>query len=362
MRLRQTAKTIVLWICRAAGLFRLARYLTTRRAFLIIGWHGVSIADEHQRFPNLFISPETLRRRLAFLERNFRIVSLDTAVEQHARGTIEPRLVALTFDDGFANFHSAAVPILREFHAPATVYVVSAPVEQGVPIYPLLIEDLVLTAPGHRVRVDVGEPREHTLHTQADRRALIDQARAHCATLEQSNGQATAFVRNLAGALSVDLDPILAERRWHSLTPEELHTLADDGFSIQVHTHNHRNVVNHLADAQHEVDTCRTFIEHVTHRPARDFCYPSGFWNRAAWPVLERGGLRSAVTTHDGPNFAETPPLALRRHIDGEYSTQLEFEYAVSGLGWLLHTLRHPARRYVPSEKSAPYHRTGITY
>jgi len=43
----------LLWCVRALGGFALARLLT-RRAVMIVGWHGVSLEREHERFSSLF--------------------------------------------------------------------------------------------------------------------------------------------------------------------------------------------------------------------------------------------------------------------------------------------------------------------
>ncbi|HLJ12114.1 MAG TPA: hypothetical protein VKU82_13045, partial [Planctomycetaceae bacterium] len=96
-------------------------------------------------------------------------------------------------------------------------------------------------------------------------------------------------------------------------------------------------------------------LEALTGRPARHFCYPQGFWNKAAWESLERNGVESATTTQHGPNLIGTPDLALRRLLDGESRTQLEFEVETSQVRWLAHVLVHWGRFAIPSEKTEPY-------
>ena len=60
--------------------------------------------------------------------------------------------------------------------------------------------------------------------------------------------------------------------------------------------------------------------------------------------------MRGAVTCKLGPNFRRTPTLALRRYIDEEAITQLEFEALASNFLWLLHVFTHPMRWYEPTE------------
>ena len=55
------------------------------------------------------------------LLREFPVVGLDTAVDRLEQGDGAPSVV-LTFDDGFADVHANAWPLLREAHMPFTVY------------------------------------------------------------------------------------------------------------------------------------------------------------------------------------------------------------------------------------------------
>ncbi|PON17913.1 hypothetical protein C2W62_10755 [Candidatus Entotheonella serta] len=174
--------------------------------------------------------------------------------------------------------------------------------------------------------------------------------------------QRTAYTRKLAEALGLDFEVLSSRQVWRSLSCEEVRHLAEDGFGMQLHGHHHLNVIDFAERALDDVATCRTLVETASGRAAPHFCYPSGFWNRAAWPTLQVAGIRSATTTRQGPNFVTTPPYALRRVLDGEDQSQLEFEFCVSSLRWLIHTLFHPERRHSPSEKLARYHEDGVLF
>ena len=166
---KRAIKQALVGISHVTGVTALSRMLT-RGGFNIIGFHGVSLLDEHRRFPTLFISVESFERRLRFLASHYRIVSLQDALEQHRMGRIAPRQVVLTFDDGFYNFLGRAVPLLKKYNAPATVYVVTSGVEAGEPIFNLLVKDVMLStrhraatslphAPGETVDLSTSQRR-----------------------------------------------------------------------------------------------------------------------------------------------------------------------------------------------------------
>lgn len=344
-------------LVRALGGFAAARWLT-RRGFKIMCWHSVSMADEHELFPDLFFSPDVLRERLRHLTSKYRVVSLDEALRQHASGRIEPNQVVLTFDDGLYNFYSAALPVLREFGVPATVYVVSEPMQDGSPAWTLLLRDMVLRTPlrelpsGALPEFPQGAPLAHFSQRKSLAKRLIS-------LFEEHREPPLEFARRVARALHMDLDELLRSRRWGYVTPAEARELAEAGVSVQLHTHTHPLFLGDVEAYAEEVHRCRELVEAATGRPAADFCYPGGFWTRQAWPALERNGVRSAVTTHMGPNFARTPKWALRRVADGNSVPQILFELHVSGLRWLVAALLHPSLWFVPSEKQKLFAETG---
>ena len=116
------------------------------------------------------IRPEVFRRQMESLAANsIKVVPLQQ-IRQH------PEAVAITFDDGFANFADQAVPVLRQLNFPATVFVISGYCGQknnwptqppGVPQLPLM---------GWRALRDLPEQillGAHTI-THSDLRTLSD--------------------------------------------------------------------------------------------------------------------------------------------------------------------------------------------
>lgn len=352
---RQPLKQALLRVSRATGMVALARRLT-RTGFNIIGFHGVSLEDEHVRFPTLFISAQTFERRLQFLARRYRIISLDEALAQHASGRIRPNQVVLTFDDGFYNFLGRAVPLLKKYDAPATVYVVSNDIETSDPMFNLLLRDMVLSS---RKLTVTGLPHAPSvacdLSTLAARERVVGEVLAPFYAACHTSDARLAYCRAVAAPLEVDIDAKLRARLWDRLTADEVRQCVRDGFGVQLHTHSHRNVVEHRAIVRDEVRTNRQALERLTGVPALDFCYPLGLWERGVWPDLVAEGVRSAVTTRNGPNYPETPPLALRRYLTGEAMSDLDFEFGLSGLRWLAHAVRRPAGRFEASEKRLRY-------
>jgi peptidoglycan/xylan/chitin deacetylase (PgdA/CDA1 family) len=74
----------------------------------------------------LSMDPSAFRAHCAWLARHRRVVDLHTAVElMDRRGHLPAGFACLTFDDGLAGLYDHALPVLRAFRLPATVFVVA---------------------------------------------------------------------------------------------------------------------------------------------------------------------------------------------------------------------------------------------
>lgn len=89
------------------------------RQRVILAYHGVS----NQPAPNC-VTEENLEQQLFEAGRCYRFVSLETLVRSlgDERGA---DLLAVTFDDGYANVLTYGYPVLRHLGIPATIFVVS---------------------------------------------------------------------------------------------------------------------------------------------------------------------------------------------------------------------------------------------
>jgi peptidoglycan/xylan/chitin deacetylase (PgdA/CDA1 family) len=94
----------------------------------ILVYHRVAPRLSHVPAPPLNVTPGRFRRQIAgLLARGFRFWSLERALDCCRQGgTVAPRAVVLTFDDGYASVFHYAWPILRNFGVPATIFLATA--------------------------------------------------------------------------------------------------------------------------------------------------------------------------------------------------------------------------------------------
>lgn len=333
-------KLLVLFLCRMAGLFRLAGWLTRDR-LKILCYHGFALDDEMAFRPKLFIRPETFAARLETLRRyGMHVLPLDEAVERLYAGTLPPRALVITVDDGFHSVHRLAAPALRRYGLPATIYVTTYYVEHPHPIFRLAIQYMFWkTRCIELVWKDVPWAADGVvdLRDAASREAAIwaciRHGEARCTEAERHD-----LSSQLGEMLGVPYGNIEGTRILHLMTPQEIRELDDWGLDIQLHTHRHVFPEDDSARAQREIEDNRAALIRLfgEEREFHHFCYPSGLWQERQWAWLDALGVKSSTTCLAGLNTADSPRHALRRYLDGENIHPLEFEAALTGFSALI--------------------------
>jgi peptidoglycan/xylan/chitin deacetylase (PgdA/CDA1 family) len=93
-----------------------------RDSAVILAYH--SISESGSVFA---VSPRVFESQMEWLKKNkYNVVSLDQLATYRTAGTIPPKTIAITFDDGYRDNYFAALPILQHFNFPATVFVITS--------------------------------------------------------------------------------------------------------------------------------------------------------------------------------------------------------------------------------------------
>lgn len=347
--MRRLLRHAALTTLKNCGVFRLVgNGEWRRRRLLILCYHGVSLEDEHQWRPFLYVSPRQLERRLEILRQgNYNVLPLSQALERLFRKDLPPRSVALTFDDGTYDFLQQAHPRLQEYGFPATVYLTTYYSELRRPVFGLMCSYMLWKARelgtadlkefGIAGAVALGSP-------EAREGAVAGLARwadsQHCSGLERDE-----IAARLGTRLQIDYQELRAKRILQLMNPQEVKQLAQAGVDFQLHTHRHR-VPPTEELFQREIRDNRACMAAVLEGERRHFCYPSGAYRPEFPGWLEAEGVVSATTCDTGIADPQSNPLLLPRLVDTTGRTELEFESWVNGVGHFLSRRRRGRLAY----------------
>jgi peptidoglycan/xylan/chitin deacetylase (PgdA/CDA1 family) len=323
-------KQILYTTARGVGYFDQVMNSEWRRQRLpILCYHGISLADEHEMRPGLYLTAALFRDRLATLQKmRCNVLDLGDALERLSKGTLPERAVVLTFDDGFVDFLWKAAPLLEEFKMPATVYMTTYYSAYNRPIFNLIVPYMLWKARGRTLRhrlgfaagLEVSGSNQNSVWT-----TLMEQSKS------MSAEEKDQVAGEIATSLGLDYADLCARRLFTLMTPDEVRGLAEAGFDIQLHTHRHR-VPKDAALLQKEVDDNRTALVPLAPQSnLAHFCYPSGEYHADSAQVLGSCGVVSATTCDPGVAEVGSNMHYLPRYLDAMNISPLIFEAWVSG-------------------------------
>ncbi len=310
---------------------------------LILCYHGVSIDDEHE-WSDLYVSPQKLEHRLALLKTaGASILPLTEALERLESGTLPPRAIALTFDDGGHDFSRYAAPMLGAAKVPATVYLTTYYCNRPQPVFDTVTSYLLWKARGRKLDIP-GFSAPLWIPMKSSDKMFNDihhrvRMRAH--VLGMTTEEKDAYARTLALAVGVDYDRLLEMRLFQIMSAQEVSDLDSRLIDVQLHTHRHRSPRDRETFLA-EIEANRAAISNmrVNGAPLEHFCYPSGDYVPEYRGWLSEAGVKWATTCDPGLASRSDDQFLLPRVIDAETVSDATFQAWISGLGMFAYLRR----------------------
>ena len=284
---------------------------------------------------HLEITPSFLRATLAHVRsRGIDIVTADEMQRRLIEHDFARRFACFTFDDGYRDNRDFALPVMRDFDAPLTVYAASDFAEGTGRLWWVALERIVTAA--DRIDAEIGGTAIHldTASIEAKQAAFT---RVHDALRGLPDDRDVArAISSLCAYHGIDEAAISGEL---CMSWDELKRFADDPLvTIGAHTISHCNLAKRSeSQALQEMTGSRTRIEAALQRPAVHLAYPYGDRSAAGpreFAMALAAGFKTAVTTRPGMVFAENAehPTALPRiSLNGNYQTNRILPVLTSG-------------------------------
>ncbi len=271
--------------------------LLRRDRLLVLMYHGV-VESALEPFCWHQLPLAEFKEQLAWVARRYRVLPLEEALSRWADGTLPPRAAAITFDDGYRNVATHAVPVLRELGLPATVF---------------LVTDLVGTD-------EVPWPDRLWLAgaSSDDVEALKERP------AREKTEQLTRLERVPPGPFAM-------------LDVAEVKALAAEGLlSFGPHSQTHE-ILAQCEDAEivEQIEGSYRQVSAWIGRAPRVFAYPNGRrrdFDERAKRAVRAAGMPWALTTEEGLVARGDDPLALRRVCVGADLSFARFRLLCAGL------------------------------
>src|SRR6202521_2756920 len=229
---------------------------------------------EFQPNHHLEVAPEFLRAMLAHLRsRGIDVITMDEVHQRLIERNFSQRFACFTLDDGFRDNRDFALPVMREFDAPFTVFVASDFAEGTGRLWWIALEMVIAKASSIEAAIG-GLATRLEPPTPAAKQVAFDRLHDRLRSLPGEH-DIHREIAVLCARHGVDEAAVCREL---CMSWDELKPFADDPLvTIGAHTVTHCNLARQTEEiASHEMATGRARIEEALQHPVAHLAYPYG--------------------------------------------------------------------------------------
>ncbi|CAA0100397.1 Uncharacterised protein [BD1-7 clade bacterium] len=252
-------------------------------------YHGIDDVGGN-RLNTRVISKGMFEQHLAYFKEHFHTVSLDEYFDAPAHP--EKLTITITFDDGYRNNLTHALPLLEKYECPASFFITGIR-DAG---YDILWADLVDLVSHHSSE----ELAFSGLIFVKDRKGrFVD--RCSGKTLKQfCKDSGWRFKHDMMPSLFAAIDPAILEQTqdyWLQMTTSEIRELsASPWATIGSHGYYHNNLdAIDLSSAEEELEHTRQFLEAATGTSISALAFPCGLYTREVLKMCNQLGYNKLL-------------------------------------------------------------------
>jgi peptidoglycan/xylan/chitin deacetylase (PgdA/CDA1 family) len=254
---------------------------------------------------------------MRWIRARFNVLSEDDLIR--LQGTRLPRkpCVLITFDDGYIDAYTRALPILCRYNIPAVFFIPYNFIEQRILGWWDLISHIVRYSGRRQIRVG---------STPFDLQQNPSEAIQYCLArmTDRPPSENNRLISELCAACDVAL-PDTNELGAELMTWDHIRALIDHGMSIGSHTLSHR-VLAHLslAEQRKEIEGSKELLEEKTGARIRSLAYPVGgrdHYTTDTVSLARKAGYQLAFSFNTGTNrlYIRNPLEIARVTPDASY-------------------------------------------
>lgn len=325
-RVKYAIKYAVSHILYGLGILQLWQRIALNRRAVVLMYHRVLTSDEKQEsasHPAIIVKRETFAAHMSLVSRRFKVLTLDHFAERmERRRPFENSSCLITFDDGWKDNYTHALPILKKHGLPAVVFLPVNYIGQKRLFWQeALVRALhlaVMTArkdPGRASRlreivtplflgdiIDIQDhdPRQRIIACISDKRKGFTPS-----SVQEALGR-------LRKELGIEQDDASCVDGF--LTWDEIEIMLREGIQFGGHGAEHY-LLSQLTEkeAREDIERCKALMASRLNQEPCSFTYPRGYWSPEVVELVKKAGYRLAFVAKGGSVRCEDDPYTLRR-------------------------------------------------
>lgn len=273
---------------------------------LVIMYHGITKINSNWFSPR-HLSQEQFEEHILYLKKHFEIVSIDELVNHADVSPISKKRIAITFDDGYVNNLTVALPIIEKYEIPVTFFVSGICAEPVTKSY--LFPDLIQALMNQKQDVLKDVYNEMGLQTEKGDfysiAKLFDfEQRKQFESLLQKKLNCDEFMNTINPEI------------WRILSPSELQHFAKSKWvTIGSHGYNHF-LLGEISEEQcmNELSKSKQALETCIGKPIHYLAYPDGNYSKRVYEMAIEAGYTHQFAVFSNLDFPVNQKDLFSRH------------------------------------------------
>ena len=360
--LKKKIRRLLLNLFKSAGIFDVWRY-QHRKGIVILMLHGTADPNRPSRWTPLRpqFSPDYIDWCMREISKYYRFISLEEAIDI-LTGKMPPveNGITITMDDGYRSNLADALPVLKKYNAPVTIFLPVTNIEKRVPMWFDRLDYVLQSSDLGGNSFQIGDTifgfsadgRDGLAASYSKFRELIKETYTDEEEFHSKMEEVITYFERRSGKSLGNLfedDPWSALLRW-----EEIKGYQGEYVQFGSHTMDHCRVSGLKEDPlRYQLFESKRIIKEKTGNPCKYIAYPNGDCSESAIKIALEAGYEAGVTTNEGINETGCDRMTLKRISLPWTSDKAELLAYVSGFSDALSYHRWAHRRNAPKLKIA---------
>jgi peptidoglycan/xylan/chitin deacetylase (PgdA/CDA1 family) len=333
--MKYKAKVFLAHLLYALGLLQLLQRIKLNRRAVVLMYHRVLPSEERRQsgsHPAIMVDPDTFDKQMRVVKNRFKVLSLEEFADRIERKVpFENSSCLITFDDGWKDNVTHALPILKKHELSAVVFLPVNYIGQKRLFWQETLVHLLGAAfneakrePGKAARIrEIVAPLglEEILSFQDDdprQRVMGLISRKRKSFELDTLDRVLAGLRSELRMESGDANGIDRFLDW-----KDVHGMSRHGIQFGGHGAEHRLLSEMpIEEARKDITLSKDVIDLRVKPAVPTFSYPRGYWTPQVASLVKASGFRLAFLAKGGSVTSDDDPFTLRRINIGQDGTE----------------------------------------
>lgn len=298
----------------------------------VLMYHGIA-ADDDEIHSWTLVKKADFENQIIFLKKYFDIIPIGELDKDdiNEKDNGKPKLI-ITFDDGLKNQLTKALPLLKKYNVPATIYISTDAVQKSKMFWWDNIIESILEQKIEKIDLyKYGLKSYNFNHHHSSERIWIEIKKL----LEDMKNFQPNDRQKIIDWLTENVfdNTITTNSPFKVLTPMEVLTISKSNLiTIGSHTHCH-NILTQIPyeSVEETIKKSKDLLKKWTGKHTMHFSYPNGNYNNMIVEIVRKQDFETAVTTENGRWKNGNDAFTINRVGIGGYDTLQFFKCKVSG-------------------------------